>query len=80
MGMGTLTVPQGLGFVGVQYRDAPSLWKLKMRESQGYTAVPSRCLVPFIPILYLSLFLHFLLPFRTIDSRGFLSLMFSIAF
>lgn len=25
MGMGTLTVPLGLGFVGIQYRDAPVL-------------------------------------------------------
>lgn len=68
MGMGTLTVTLGLGFVGVQYRDAPSLWKLKMRGSQGYTMVPSEVPFPFNPALYLSPSLLFL-PFRTIVNR-----------
>lgn len=40
MGMGT--APLGLGFVGVQYRDAPGLQRLKMRQSQDYPAMPPK--------------------------------------
>lgn len=60
--MSTLTAPLGLGFVGVQNRDSPGLWKLKdERGSQDYTAVPSKvpcslCLHPVFVYFFTSSF------------------------